>query len=169
MNGILCNVRGILFTIVWVYLNFYDFFCKCVTYFLYFCLIKLHLDSGEGINVCAGHNRFLILPGIFVCRFDKKTFPKVLAFISHIHTTMPPTRNFPCLYCHNLVISSELEKFVKCLLFCYFTFLFCFYLFAAQVSRLAFSFIYCTVLNSIWFTSFSLNSNIPNGSLLFSV
>ena len=45
---------------------------------------------------------------------------------------LPPTLtprclpNFPCIYCYDVVITFELEQFVKCLLFCYITFLFCF-------------------------------------------
>ena len=71
-------------------------------------------------------DRFLITSGIFVYCFDKQTFPKLLAFTSHTDTdtTMSPTPNFSLLYCYDVVIRFELEQFVECILFCYFTFYF---------------------------------------------
>ena len=67
--------------------------------------------------------RFLILSGTFVYYFDKQTFPKLLAFTSHIYIMMSPLI-FSILYCYNVAITFELEQFVKCLLFCSFTFSF---------------------------------------------
>ena len=75
---------------------------------------------------CFSSKRFLALPDTFVNCYAQQTFSKLLVFPSHIYTTMSPSPNFACLHCYKVVISFELEQFVEGILFCYFTFLFCF-------------------------------------------
>ena len=53
-------------------------------------------------------------------------FPNYSLFSPTLAPRCLPSPNFSCLYCYNVVIAFELERYVKCLLFWYFTFLFCF-------------------------------------------
>ena len=124
-----------------------------------FCLNTWHCFSSE---------RLLISSGIFVYCSIEWTFSKLLVSTSPIYTTRSLFPNFSCLYCYNVVIPFELEWFVKCLLFCYFTSLFCF----VCCARFA-AFVFVWLLHNLkqhlvkQFLSLSRNSNISNDKLLF--
>ena len=86
---------------------------------------------------------------------------------------LPPTLtprclpNFPCIYCYDVVITFELEQFVKCLLFCCSTFLFCFVC-CARFAVCAF----VQLLHNLkqhMVNKFLSDPNIPNENLLFAV
>ena len=88
-----------------------------------------HIAPGSFVNIPGT----VLVVNVFSYRL---TYLYIVLISRHFpnYSLLPPTLTprclpspiFSCLYCYDIVIIFELEQFVKCLLFCYFTFLFCF-------------------------------------------